>query len=90
MIKKTLNYIGAKLIRNGHIDVLKYRVNFVTTALEEIEDYGFDLIKNNSLAHRISKANDLEYGKIMKLNEPKQKVTNVDHEAQIKQMQGSK
>jgi hypothetical protein len=45
------------------------------------------MIKYNSLAHRISRLEQQDYDKIF-ATEKKPKVTEVDHEAQIKKMQG--
>jgi ABC-type uncharacterized transport system permease subunit len=71
------------LIRNGHTNVMSYRVNFFITCLEELVDSQEELIKFNSMAHRISRLEQQDYDKIFK---DKPKIDEIDHEAQIKQM----
>ena len=54
----------AKLIRNNHVNAMQYRVNFFTTALEELADGTNDNIKYNSLSARLANLNDTDYGKM--------------------------
>lgn len=79
--------MGASLIRNGHREVFSYRIGFVKTAVEEINDSTSNQIRYNSLAHRLSKLDAKDYGKIMNENEPKQKPI-VDHVANMIQSKG--
>jgi len=76
------------LLRNGHTNLLKYRINFFYISLEEISDSIEDIIRYNSLAHRVSKLDPSDYEKFMNTSandKTSKKTVTVDHEAQMKQ-----
>ena len=78
--------MGAKLLRNGHSDILNYRIGFFNTALEELNDYYSEQIRYNALSHRVSKLDQQDFDKFMREdddqpNKPKKIV--VDHQAQM-------
>ena len=81
--------MGAKLIRNGHLNIRDYRMDFFNTALEELYDSISDTIRYNSLAHRMSKLDGHEFEKMMKeeTSDTGTAPLEVDHEAQIRQAQ---
>ena len=79
-----------KLIRNNHLNVLDYRMNFFQTALSELHDFTDEDIKLKSLSHRLSRLENDEYAKMMKVEDKKVKKEKlvIDHEAQMRKAQG--
>lgn len=80
--------MGATLIRNGHRDVLQYRMNFVEICLEEMGDAISDAIRYNALAHRLSKLDDNAFQKVTQpvTSGGKKAPIVVDHEAQMREL----
>jgi hypothetical protein len=69
---------------------MSYRVNFVRTCLEDIAEANNEDIKKLSLAHRISRLENEDYVKILKLEKSSGsgESIEVNHEANIKQALG--
>ncbi len=77
------------LLRNGHNDIMTYRIGFVNIAIGEIGDYVTELFKSQALAHRVSQADEQDWLSIMKTDdEDKPKKVVVNHEAQMQKAKG--
>ena len=76
-------------MRNGHSEVLAYRIGFFRTCIDELQDHITETIRYNALSHRLSKLDTDEFDKMMN-EDVKEKGLPivVDHEANIRQMQG--
>lgn len=72
------------LIRNGHRDIMLYRIGFFNLAIEEIGDYLSEHFKTSALAHRVSQAEEKEWNEIMVDKDDEPKTFKVDHSAQMK------
>jgi ERCC4-related helicase len=63
-------------------------MNFVEVCLNELYDNIESELRYNALSSRLSKLEDDDFSKFMSEIEPKKvnKISNIDHEAQIKQL----
>ena len=81
--------MGAKLLRNGHVNLFDYRINFFYTALEELGDSTQEIIRYNALSHRLSKLENKDFDKFYKADDkPKKAPLVVDHEATMRKLNG--
>lgn len=79
--------MGAKLIRNGHVNVATYRMSFFNIAIEELFDSISETIRYNALSHRASNLEGDEFTKFMRDGDKKRDTTpvEIDHEAQMRE-----
>ena len=80
--------MGAKLIRNGHTDLVNYRMGFFYEALVELADHISETRRYNALSHRLSKLEGDDFEKMMSEGQESKPTPVVDHEAQIRKMKG--